>query len=40
MDAERGDVEGIVKRIFENFNALYDGKELILDYDVAELPKE
>jgi len=40
MDAEREDIEGIVKRIFENFRALYDGKELILEYDVAELPKE
>jgi len=40
MDAEREDVEGIVKRIFENFLALYDGKELILDYEAAELPKE
>lgn len=40
MDAEPEDVEGIVRRIFENFRALYDGKELILDYDVAELPKE
>lgn len=40
MDAEPGDVEGIVKRIFENFRALYDGKELVLDYDMAELPKE
>ena len=39
MDVEREDIEQITKRIFDNFRTVYEGKEMILDYDVAELPR-
>jgi len=39
VDAEKADVETIINRIFENFNKIYIGKPLALDYDIAELPK-
>ncbi len=39
MNAEKEDIEIIVKRIFENFHNVYDGKTMVLDYDVAELTK-
>lgn len=39
MDAGKGDIELITSRIFDNFNKVYKGKDMVLDYDVAELPK-
>lgn len=39
MDAEKEDINIIIHRIFENFSKVYDGKRLVLDYDVAEMPK-
>ena len=39
MDAGKDDINLITHRIFENFAKVYDGKNLVLDYDVAELPK-
>ncbi len=38
MDAGKADIKKITKRIFDNFKAVYDGKDMVLDYDVAELP--
>lgn len=38
-DAGKEDIENITKRIFNNFNNLYKGKPLSLDYDIAELEK-
>ncbi len=39
MDADKEDINVITHRIFENFSKIYDGKALVLDYDVAELPR-
>ena len=39
MDAEKEDIDIITNRIFDNFNKVYKGKPLSLDYDVAELAK-
>jgi len=39
-DAGKEDIETITKRIFDNFNNLYKGKPLSLDYDIAELENE
>lgn len=39
MDAGKEDIDLITLRIFENFNKVYTGKPLVLDYDVAELPR-
>ncbi len=39
MDAGKEDIELITNRIFDNFNKVYDGKPLSLDYDVAEVAK-
>ena len=38
-DAGKEDIENITKRIFNNFNELYKGKPLSLDYDIAELER-
>ena len=39
MDAEKEDIEVITNRIFDNFGKVYNGKPLVLDYDIAELPR-
>ena len=39
MDAKREDIDMITGRIFENFKKVYDGKDMLIDFDVAELPK-
>ena len=39
MDAGKEDIEMIINRIFDNFKRVYDGKDMVLDYDVAEIPK-
>ena len=39
MDAGKDDIDMIIHRIFDNFNKVYDGKDMLLDYDVAALPK-
>ncbi len=39
MDAEKEDIDTVIGRIFENFNKVYQGKPLSLDYDVAEIEK-
>ena len=39
MDARRKDINRITGRIFDNFKKVYDGKDMLLDFDVAELPK-
>lgn len=39
MNAGKEDINLITSRIFENFNKVYDGKKVVLDYDVAELPR-
>ena len=38
-DAGKEDIENITNRIFKNFNEVYKGKPLSLDYDIAELEK-
>lgn len=40
MDAEEAAVSMISNRIFTNFKKIYDGKEMVFDYDIAELPKK
>jgi len=39
MNTEKEDINVIMHRIFENFSKVYGGKAVVLDYDVAELPK-
>jgi len=39
MDAKRVNINKITGRIFDNFRKVYDGREMLLDFDVAELPK-
>ncbi len=39
MDADETSVSQITSRIFSNFIKTYDGKEMIFDYDIAELSR-
>lgn len=39
VDAGKDDIDMITGRIFDNFNKVYVGKPLNLDYDIAELAK-
>ncbi|MBR6643715.1 MAG: diguanylate cyclase [Lachnospiraceae bacterium] len=39
VDAGKDDIDMITGRIFDNFNKVYVGKPLNLDYDIAELTK-
>lgn len=39
MDADDMAVSRITDRIFDNFVKAYHGKEMVFDYDIAELPK-
>lgn len=40
MDADDAAVSSITRRIFANFVKTYDGKEMMFDYEIAELPKK
>jgi len=39
MDAEKDTIEMISNRIFSNFKKIYNGKEMMFSYDIAELVK-